>query len=71
MDEGARELGALSSRLDAVEAAMARLDAGTYGRCEGCEAGLGELLAVDPTARRCEACATVQASAFPTADDEA
>ncbi len=41
-----------------VDAALARLDAGTYGACERC----GEQIATDrltarPTARRCIACA--------------
>lgn len=43
--------------LDAIQAALARIDAGTYGRCEIC----GEMisaarLTARPTARRCVAC---------------
>ena len=51
------ELDDLARRLDAVEAAMARLDAGSYGSCEDCGAALGdEELAVDPTQRSCASC---------------
>jgi len=40
--------------LDALDAALRRLDAGTYGRCEVCEEPLGEaLLAERPLTRRC------------------
>ena len=51
------QLEALASRLDAVEAAMARLDAGTYGTCEACGAELGaSALANDPLLARCASC---------------
>jgi hypothetical protein len=50
-------LDTVESGLDEVELALARLDAGTYGRCESCGAPLPEgVLAVAPTTRRCEAC---------------
>jgi DnaK suppressor protein len=52
------QLEALASRLDAVEAAMARLDAGTYGTCASCESDLDPAaLANDPLVARCAACA--------------
>ncbi len=41
--------------LDDVEAALSRLDAGTYGTCEACgEAIDAERLAISPTVRTCE-----------------
>jgi len=46
------ELSALEADLDAVEAALRRLDDGSYGTCEECGAALGGL-DEDPLARRC------------------
>jgi DnaK suppressor protein len=41
-----------------VDAALGRLDAGTYGRCEGCGGEVpAERLEVRPTARTCVSCA--------------
>ncbi len=41
-----------------IEAALARLDAGTYGTCEGCGSPIpDERLEVRPTARTCVHCA--------------
>lgn len=52
------QLDALASRLDAVEAAMARLDAGSYGTCESCGADLDpQMLERDPLTARCPNCA--------------
>jgi len=46
--------GALRERLDDVEHALERLDAGTYGTCEVCsEAIVAERLEALPTARWC------------------
>jgi DnaK suppressor protein len=46
------------SRLAEVDAALARLDAGTYGRCEQCGQAITEgRLEARPTARRCIGCA--------------
>jgi RNA polymerase-binding protein DksA len=46
-------------RLADVEAAVAAVEAGTYGRCETCGRPIGtERLAARPTARTCIACAT-------------
>lgn len=42
-----------------IRAALARLDAGSYGRCEGCEGRIPEgRLQVLPTATRCVRCAS-------------
>jgi RNA polymerase-binding transcription factor DksA len=51
------DIDAVDALLDEVEQSLARLDAGTYGRCEECgepidDARLAEL----PTARRCGIC---------------
>ena len=49
-------LASIESELDAVELALHRLDDGSYGRCDVCEAPLGEAeLAAVPTARFCPA----------------
>jgi len=56
-DTSSSELETLSETLDAVEAAMARLDAGTYGLCEGCGTGLpNDVLEADVTASFCASC---------------
>ena len=57
------QVGALvrqaEEHLDAVGAALARLDDGTYGRCLVCGRPIpGERLEVRPTAATCVACAT-------------
>ena len=57
MDDATRELDELSGTLDAVEAAMARLNDGTYGRCEESGEPLKELLAGAPAAVHCGRCA--------------
>jgi len=36
MEETPDELASLTKQLDDIEAAMERLDQGTYGRCQGC-----------------------------------
>jgi DnaK suppressor protein len=44
--------------LDQIDAALERLDAGTYGRCETCGGTIGEArLEARPTAVRCITCA--------------
>jgi RNA polymerase-binding protein DksA len=49
-------------QLAEIDAAVTRLDAGTYGRCESCGGPIGEArLEVRPTARLCIACATSHA----------
>ncbi|RPA10182.1 TraR/DksA C4-type zinc finger protein [Gordonia sp. OPL2] len=46
-------------RLDELDAALDRVGAGTYGRCEICGRGIGEArLEVLPAARLCVDCAT-------------
>jgi DnaK suppressor protein len=50
-------LASLRRDLDDVEAAMKRLEEGTYGRCQACGAPLpAEQLEAEPTASRCPAC---------------
>lgn len=51
-------LAATRERIVEVDDALGRVDAGTYGMCEGCgEPIAGERLAVRPFACRCIACA--------------
>ena len=48
----------LRGLLDDVEAALGRLDDGTYGRCEACSSAIdAERLDALPTTRNCRACA--------------
>lgn len=48
------DLDATAADLDGVDAALLRLDEGTYGTCEVCAVELAdETLAADPTTRRC------------------
>jgi len=50
-------LAQLAAELDEVEAALRRLDEGTYGRCEACGGPVPpEHLRSWPTARRCPSC---------------
>ncbi len=47
-----------AARVAEADAALARLDAGTYGRCEACGLPIpAARLEVRPTARTCVACA--------------
>ena len=47
-------LEAIALELEGVEAALHRLDDGSYGRCQVCGTALaGERLAGDPLATRC------------------
>lgn len=53
----AESLAELRQELDDVEAAMKRLEEGTYGQCEVCGAALpAAQLEAEPAARRCPAC---------------
>ena len=55
---------AVRRRLADVEDALARLAAGTFGRCEQCAAAIpAELLAVFPERRYCPRCLAVSAPA--------
>jgi hypothetical protein len=50
------DIDQLETALRAVDRALARLDDGSYGRCEDCGAAIDDArLAVDPTAARCAA----------------
>jgi DnaK suppressor protein len=47
----------LQQRLDEVQAALARIDKGTYGKCEGCGKDIPpERLEAIPAAKLCMAC---------------
>jgi RNA polymerase-binding transcription factor DksA len=64
IENGATEGGVTDADVDAVDAllneveqSLARLDAGTYGRCEVCGEPIADArLAELPTARRCGTC---------------
>lgn len=52
--------------LDEVEAALARLDDGTYGACADCGAAIDDArLAGEPTVRTCAACAGLASGLGP------
>ncbi|PIR86876.1 MAG: hypothetical protein COU11_03415 [Candidatus Harrisonbacteria bacterium CG10_big_fil_rev_8_21_14_0_10_49_15] len=47
----------LKARLGRVTDALAKMEVGTYGKCEGCEGVIGlELLKADPESRLCRDC---------------
>jgi DnaK suppressor protein len=51
-------VGSLLEALDDVDHALAKLDAGEYGRCESCGGAISDArLEAMPTARTCVACA--------------
>jgi hypothetical protein len=55
-------LAHVESILDQVEQALSRLDDGTYGLCLTCGFFIDDdILAADPTAQACSACASVSA----------
>lgn len=57
--EAAALAGQLQDALAEVEAALARLDQGTYGRCEVCGKPIAPArLEAKPAARRCITCAS-------------
>ena len=50
---------ALRTRRDAVEAALQKISAGTYGSCEQCRGEIDiTVLTIDPESRLCQACKT-------------
>jgi RNA polymerase-binding transcription factor DksA len=54
------DIDAIDAQLDDVERSLARIDAGTYGRCEACGTLIDDAeLAVDPNAARCGGCRSV------------
>ena len=56
------ELDGAEATLAAVEAALARLDEGAYGRCTSCGGPVeASVLEDDPAASHCQACAHDQA----------
>ena len=49
-------LGTVASELDAIEAALGRIDAGSYGRCRACGASIADAdLEADPLVLACAA----------------
>lgn len=58
VDDDLALLGTVAAELDAVEAALARIDEGTWGTCTRCGGGIdGARRAGDPLAAACAACA--------------
>jgi len=56
--DGPDDLAYLAESLDRVEAAMSRLDAGTYGICDHCERPMDPAtLERDPASTVCAGCA--------------
>jgi hypothetical protein len=63
------DIDAIDARLDEVERSLARIDAGTYGRCEACGALIDDAsLTADPTTVRCDSCRPPEAGAGPDVD---
>jgi len=51
------ELKQISTRLEALQAAISLIDMGLYGLCSDCESRIeAELLSADPTRQRCRRC---------------
>ncbi|MGO9558105.1 MAG: TraR/DksA family transcriptional regulator [Acidimicrobiales bacterium] len=51
------DLQAAEQRLDEIEAALERLEQGSYGRCASCGSAIGNLvLDADPLVTTCEGC---------------
>ena len=58
--DGPPDTGTIEALLDEVDSALARLDDGSYGRCEACGTLItDDRLAELPTARTCAGCATL------------
>ena len=59
----ARLEGQAREELEEIDAAQARVEAGTFGRCEDCRAGIPVArLRMRPTTRRCPACEAATAA---------
>jgi hypothetical protein len=55
--EGTADVDTVEALLDQVDRALARLDDGSYGRCETCGSIIADArLAESPTAHTCAAC---------------
>ncbi len=53
-DDAAVEIARARTVIEQVEAAIARIEQGTYGKCESCGQDIDEaVLDVDPLARSC------------------
>ena len=56
-DERGALLDGIEADLADVDLALARLDAGTYGTCDGCGAVIDDAILADaPAAHRCPTC---------------
>lgn len=54
-DDATVEIARARTVIDQVEAAIARIEQGTYGKCESCGQDIDEaVLDVDPLARSCK-----------------
>lgn len=64
-DLGQAEIARDLREVDAVESALARIDAGTYGRCASCGSEIDlERLRANPTATRCTRCQVIHERTF-------
>jgi RNA polymerase-binding protein DksA len=51
------QISGLRRRVAAIDAALTRIDNGSYGICQGCGKGIGaQRLHIEPSASRCLAC---------------
>lgn len=63
MEDLQASIAALTGKLDAVDGALARIEAGTYGRCSACQAPIeAHRLEADPTTTNCAAHPTLEES---------
>ena len=64
MTDGPDELASLSDSLDRVEAALSRIDDGTYGACGHCAQAMDEAALVrDPSGSVCSSCSQARIDA--------
>lgn len=63
MDDLQGTIQGLTSKLDAVDGALTRIEAGTYGRCSACQGPIeADRLEADPTTTNCAAHPTLEES---------
>ena len=63
MEDLQATITALTAKLDSVDGALTRIEAGTYGRCSACHGPIeAERLEADPTATNCAAHPTLEES---------
>jgi predicted Zn finger-like uncharacterized protein len=64
LDDTQAQLKQLAERLEGIDAALARLEEGSYARCDLCGAEIDDdALAADPAAVKCGNCSTPASSA--------